>query len=218
MSKQYTYSPLFRPLCRVGLGLFSSYKIINAENYIEPPYVVTANHMSYADPMLITLSGKYDLVGVAKRQFEGTAVGWLIAGLGAGVFVEQASPDRKALREMLDVLKQGYPLGIGVEGTRSKTGGLLKGFDGAAFIIRKANVPIIPVGITGTQHVWKRPRPKISITIGKPYQLPPQERGNRDIAQDTERIMCAIAALLPEEYHGHYANNPMIDEMRAIVT
>jgi 1-acyl-sn-glycerol-3-phosphate acyltransferase len=69
------------------------------------------------------------------------------------------------------------------------------------------------VAITGTQHLpldakatgerWFRRG--ITVTIGKPFRLPPRRPGEKpDLAAATEQIMLAIAELLPEEYRGVY--------------
>ena len=58
---------------------------------------------------------------------------------------------------MLKVLESGHPLAIGVEGTRSREGQLIKGTEGTAYLARKTDVPIIPVGVVGTEKVLKSP-------------------------------------------------------------
>jgi len=65
--------------------------------------------------------------------------------------------------------------------------------------------------------VLKRPRPRVNIKIGKPFRLPEGRAKGDQLDQYTERLMCAVAALLPEQYHGHYAGNPLIAEMAQLV-
>jgi hypothetical protein len=65
--------------------------------------------------------------------------------------------------------------------------------------------------------VLKRPRPRVMVRIGKPFRLPEGRAKSRDLDEYTTRIMCAIAALMPEKYHGVYAGNPVIEEMAKIV-
>jgi 1-acyl-sn-glycerol-3-phosphate acyltransferase len=96
------------------------------------------------------------------------------------------------------------------EGARSHDGKLRKGKPGSAVIASKADVPVLPVGIIGTDKVhgiswlWKRPR--IVVRIGKPFKLPPN---NHKISKSqmqllTTQLMKEIAALLPPEYQGAY--------------
>jgi len=58
----------------------------------------------------------------------------------------------------------------------------------------------------------------VTVRIGRPFYLPEERVTGKELDYQTERIMCAIAALLPEQYHGIYAGNPLIEEMRAIVS
>jgi 1-acyl-sn-glycerol-3-phosphate acyltransferase len=99
------------------------------------------------------------------------------------------------------------------EGTRSRTGGLTKGHRGTALIALRTGAPILPVAITGTEGIrwpWIFLMPKsirhVKVTIGEPFHLPPVERLDNEAAQRAhEMIMRRIAALLPEQYRGVYA-------------
>ena len=57
--------------------------------------------------------------------------------------------------------------------------------------------------------------PKFQVIVGKPFRLPPLDRKNRDtsLQQNTDEIMCRIAALLPPNYRGVYAGSPRIEEL-----
>jgi 1-acyl-sn-glycerol-3-phosphate acyltransferase len=114
-------------------------------------------------------------------------------------------------------LKGGGVLGVAPEGTRSKTGQLIQGRSGVAFIATRADVPIVPAALWGTEKIMKRPRPHVYARFGKPFRLPEGRAKGDQLDAYTERIMCAIAALLPESYHGVYAGNPLIEEMRQLV-
>jgi 1-acyl-sn-glycerol-3-phosphate acyltransferase len=109
------------------------------------------------------------------------------------------------------------------EGTRSReTHALQPGKSGAAFIAAKTGVLVLPVGLTGTENVFSEMkrlrRAKISFTAGPPFRLPSiDSRPDKSAALDeyTHEIMCRIAAVLPEQYHGVYAGDPRIEEIRA---
>jgi 1-acyl-sn-glycerol-3-phosphate acyltransferase len=99
------------------------------------------------------------------------------------------------------------------EGGRSRDGKLRKGKPGSAVIALKTNVPILPVGIAGTDKIegasWLWKRPHIVVNIGKPFKLPPN---NGKITKSqmellTTQLMKEIAALLPPEYQGIYGEN-----------
>ena len=109
------------------------------------------------------------------------------------------------------------------EGTRSKTESLTYGKPGAAYLADKAQVPIIPIGLIGTEDrlvkaSFKRLRRiHIHAKIGKPIMLPPVNRRTRDedLQKNTEEIMCQIAALLPPSYRGVYADHPRVQQLLA---
>ncbi|MBN1202786.1 MAG: 1-acyl-sn-glycerol-3-phosphate acyltransferase [Anaerolineae bacterium] len=204
------------PLARVVMFLLSRYRPSGMENLPEPPYLVVSNHMSYFDVTAMAPISPVGIVGMAAKKYQGTWVEFFMR-LHALIWVEQFSADREALKAALTVLKHGVPLAIAPEGTRSKVNALIEGRDGAAFIATRANVPIVPAAIWGTEKILKRPRPRARVQIGKPFRLPEGRAKGDQLGAYTERIMCAIAALMPEQYHGYYAGNPLIDEMKQLV-
>lgn len=98
------------------------------------------------------------------------------------------------------------------EGSRSKAGKMKPALPGAALIASRLGVPILPVGITGTDKFndlkWSfLHRPKITITIGQPFNLPSADGKltKEKRRQLINEIMREIAALIPQEYQGVYA-------------
>jgi 1-acyl-sn-glycerol-3-phosphate acyltransferase len=129
-------------------------------------------------------------------------IGWIISSLGAFP-VTRGSADREALKRCISVLEAGEPLVLFPEGTR-QSGPLVQPlFDGAAYVAVKAGVPIIPVGIGGSEGVMPKgskmiyPR-KCVIVIGEPIVATADESGRiprsavRDItvqlATDLQRL------------------------------
>lgn len=107
------------------------------------------------------------------------STGWLFSALGAFP-VSRERADREALQRCIAVLAQGEPLVIFPEGER-KSGPLVQPLaPGAAYIAAKAGVPIVPVGIGGSERVlpkgaWLvRPR-KVHIVVGAPIEVLPSE-------------------------------------------
>ena len=106
---------------------------------------------------------------------------WLLSSLG-GFPVTRGSADREALKRCIQVLQAGEPLVLFPEGER-KSGPLVEPlFDGAAFVAAKAAVPIVPVGIGGSERVMPKgskliyPR-KVHVVVGPPIVVPGADRG-----------------------------------------
>jgi len=78
-------------------------------------------------------------------------------------------------------------------------------------IALRNGVPILPVGIPGTEKmkgiVWLWRRPQITVNIGRPFSLPVvnSRLTKVELAELTSSVMERIAELLPVEYHGNYA-------------
>jgi 1-acyl-sn-glycerol-3-phosphate acyltransferase len=187
------------------------------------PFLVVTNHLSYADPPLIFLGlERNNLVVLAADKYKSSPFfKWIIETAG-GVWIHREGGDRAAIKAALDVLKNGKILGMAPEGTRSKqTHALQAGKSGAAYISSKAGVPVLPVGLAGTDKIWSElgrlRRSHLTFNVGQTFRLPPLDsRPDKSKALDeyTHEIMCRIAAQLPEEYHGVYKGDSRIAEIR----
>lgn len=108
-------------------------------------------------------------------------IGWIISSLGAFP-VTRGSADREALKRCIAVLEAGEPLVLFPEGTRQSGPVVQPLFDGAAYVAVKAGIPIIPVGIGGSEGVMPKgskmiyPR-KCVIVIGEPIVAVADESG-----------------------------------------
>ena len=169
------------------------------------PLIVAANHLSLADPPLLSASIPRRIVFMAKDEaYRSLFLGPLVRGFGAFP-VRRGEADRAALRRALSVLEAGGVLGIFPEGTRSRNRQLQPGRSGVARIALRSGAPILPVGIAGTEHIGGPGillRPAITVRIGQPFHLPGEGgriEGNK-LAEYTAMIMDRIAELLPEEY------------------
>jgi 1-acyl-sn-glycerol-3-phosphate acyltransferase len=182
--------------------------------------LVVINHLGRLDAVAVYIFIKRnDLTGwVADKYRHVPLLGFIVRGLD-GVWLNREGADRKALRWAIDRLREGWILGIAPEGTRSPTGALIEGKEGVAFLAAKTGVVIIPAGVTGTEKVWntwkKLKRPKLTVRFGKPFHLPKYTKENREqiLHQGTDEIMCRLAALLPEKYHGEYSQHPRVLEL-----
>jgi 1-acyl-sn-glycerol-3-phosphate acyltransferase len=149
---------------------------------------------------------------VADKWGETWPVSWLLMSIGA-IFVRRGEVDREALNKCLAVMEQDGILGLAPEGTRSRTGTLQRGKPGVAYLATKANVPILPIGISGQNQIfaeWKRlRRPRIVVRIGQPFELQPvhgRHKGEQLLARSDE-VMRRIAALVDEDLRGVYTDS-----------
>lgn len=198
------------------MHLVSNYKVIGQANIPKPPFLLTFNHMSFCDAPAIAGAVDYVTPGFGAKKYKGKLKG-LLFYLGSPVWIDQDAPDRRALMTALKIIEGGDLFAIAPEGRRSK-GSLMQGQEGVAFIATRTNVPILPLAITGTEKIFNERRPEVRVTIGKAYHLPEGRAKGEQLREYTERVMCALAALLPESYRGVYAGHPLIPEMAAIVT
>ena len=183
-------------------------------------YILAPNHLSMLDPPLIaTQVQRNDLTAMAAHKHrENPFLRWIIEAMN-GIWLNREEADSQAIRAAIEYLRGGGMLGIAPEGTRSRSGVLLEGKNGVAYLADKAGVPVIPVALWGTEigfaEIKRLRRPLLHMRVGKPLVFPPVARRERDVAlqRNTDELMCQIAAMLPEAYHGAYAGHPRIREI-----
>lgn len=205
-----------RTIFRIMMHIFSRYTVLGKENRPDYQFLMTTNHLAFMDVPAMAGGLNRDVAVFAAKKYLGTRLEWMFR-LGSPVWIEQESPDRQALMFMMKLAKQGHNIGVAPEGHRSRTGGLMQGQEGAAFLATRANLPILPIVAWGTEKIFKHPRPQVMVKIGKPYRLPEGRAKGDQLKEYTDRIMCALAVLLPEQYHGVYAGHPLIEEMATLV-
>lgn len=215
-------SSLRRRLIKGGVSLLARIllrlKFEGVENI--PPQgglIIATNHMSRADtPILLLNPIRADLAALVTDKYKHSPIiGFLVSSM-PHIWLDRSRADFSAFREAIKYLNQGGALGIAPEGTRSKVGALIEGKPGAVLLAVRAGVPIVPVGIAGSEVFQKnllhlRPTP-VRARYGKPFRLPPfdpEDRGGY-MRRATEEIMCQIAAQLPEKYHGFYHGHPRL--------
>ena len=175
------------------------------------PYLLVANHMSMADSpaMMLALPPQRSHFWIANKYKTMPFFGPLAARLG-GIFINREQIDRQAVRAALDLLRQGQVVGLAPEATRSPIGKIIRPRHGAAYLATRVKVPIVPVGMVGTEKLFGNflsgRRTTIEVRFGPPIELPPLEGRIRqaELSAYTDYIMLHIARLLPSQYHGYY--------------
>jgi 1-acyl-sn-glycerol-3-phosphate acyltransferase len=182
--------------------------------------IIAVNHFSRLDPPLVyVLIKRKDVTGLAADKYQTyPLINWVINTV-EGIWINRETADFGALREARKYLQAGGVLGIAPEGTRSSTGGLLLAKTGVAYLADKTNVSVIPVAVYGTEKAVHQMlllrRPPIHVRFGKPLDLPPIDRKDRDgcLQRNTDEIMCQIAAMLPPEYRGAYRHHSRLKQL-----
>jgi len=196
-------------------------KVIGLENVPEKGACILAvNHMSRLDPPLVyILIKREDLTGLAADKYKKYPLFRWIINTANGIWINREQADFRAMREARQHLARGGMLGIAPEGTRSRVGSLIKAKTGAAYLACKVNVPILPAAISGTedavQQILHLRRPHIRVEFGKPFNLSPIDPQDREasLQRNTDEIMCRIAAMLPQKYHGAYSDHYRLKEL-----
>jgi 1-acyl-sn-glycerol-3-phosphate acyltransferase len=139
----------------------------------EGVYIVAPSHRSLLDVPFTAFISKRRIRFMAKEElFSSRFGGWLFRKLGA-IKVDRATTDRAALRASQHALAEGEPLAIFPEGTRRSGPTIDELFDGVAYLAGKLGVPILPVGVGGSQEILPSgkvlPRlHKVAVVIGEP--------------------------------------------------
>ncbi len=203
-----------RPAFRLIFHLLCRVRIEGQENIPKAGgYIVSSNHLSIIDPPFVVAFWPRALeaagaVDILARPFQGDLMRWY-----GGMAVHRGEADRTLLEETIRRLKSGMPVFMDPEGRRSHVAGMQSAHPGVAYLAARAGVPVVPVGITGAEEAigrWRRlRRGDLRMIIGKPLALAPVNLRTAErragLRANTEAIMRAIAALLPEKYRGIYA-------------
>lgn len=181
--------------------------------------IFAGNHLSVADELFLGASVPRHIAFWAKSDyFTGTGFnGWFTRTVlnGLGAIPVNRGGGRAALTAFdgaIPVLKGGDCVAVYPEGTRSPDGRLYRGRTGVARLAVGAGVPIIPVGMIGTdkaQPIGARvPRPgkaKIIVRFGKPLDFTGRPDDRTSLREMTDELMSEIQKLTGQEYVPRYA-------------
>ncbi len=200
---------LARLIARLLIYTVARVHVEGASHAAQPaPFIIATNHLTSWDPPLIIAvwpPAAHLTVLAADKWRKVLPILWLFNAMGA-VWVRRGEVDRAALRACVDVLTRGRAMGMSPEGTRSRTGGLQQGRSGVAYLALKAGVPVIPVALWGVEQIGRNVRrlrrSDVYLRVGAPMKMDPA----LSLDENTERLMRAIAAMLPERYRGVYGD------------
>jgi len=193
----------FARVVRVVLGvpLKAAYRVTlrGAENLPATGGVILAgNHVSYADPILLWCRSPRPVHFMARADlWEHNIVGWGLDHLWSFP-VRRAAADREALSRASDLLQGGEVVGIFPAGSRFAAEGESHG--GAAFLSIRNNIPVVPIGIAGTEKILPRGArlphfPRVTISAGDAIDPAQFTQGGRKerVEAMTNEIMARIS-------------------------
>jgi 1-acyl-sn-glycerol-3-phosphate acyltransferase len=220
----YLPTPVIKSIAnRIINKNLKKYAYITIENQeeldkITGPVIIVGNHLSNSDALILNLVTKklapYFVAGVKLTNNSLSRIGYVAFKT---IQIQPNTPDIEAMKKCIDTLKGGESIFIFPEGTRSRDGALMKARKGVILIAKKSGVPILPIGLAGTEKLMPINHDdmgkesfhsaNVHVKIGKPFYLPEKEIGEDKEAHNNkclDTIMGNIAILLPEKYRGAY--------------
>jgi len=177
------------------------------------PLIVVANHINFLDaPVLFSRVHPRRVTGFVKSETWQNPTLGLLFDMWKTIPLERGEADVGAFREGLAALQDGAILAVAPEGTRSGHGRLQPGRPGVVLLALHSGAPILPLVYYGAErfhdNVRRLRRTDFRIVVGQPFYL--DARGGkvtRTVRQAmVDEMMYQIAALLPPDYRGVYAD------------
>ena len=170
-------------------------RIYGAENIPQNgPLVIVSNHASNFDPPIVSNCVRRPVSYMAKEELFKVPVLKQAIQLYGAYPVSRGSADRNAIRQALEYLKEGWAVGIFLQGTRTRDGRITDPKKGAALIAAKAQAPLIPVCLWGTQDIEQKgstipQRVPVTVRIGELISAP-TSTAKEDLEAVTQK--CAV--------------------------
>ena len=174
-------------------------------------FVLAPSHRSMMDiPFAAWLSPRPLRYMGKVSLFRIPVLGWFFRSLG-GFEVARDGTDRKALRDSIAMLRAGEVLLVYPEGTRQHGPKIQDLQPGAAYLALRAGVPVVPVGISGTEEIFRSHGTKLprfrrgAMVVGEPIVEPPRERQTGVVSRErvdalTARLHDALQSAFDEAY------------------
>lgn len=154
--------------------LFYRLKIYGWEHYYPRGAILAANHTSFLDPPIVSVSWPEEVHFLARETlFRNRLFGSFIRNLNSHPVSGKAG-DIGVMKTICALLNEGKKIVLFPEGTRSKTGELQPFKPGIGMLVSKTASAVIPVYVDGAYRVWGRgkklPRPfgKVTCVFGSP--------------------------------------------------
>ena len=185
--KMYMYRFL-KPVLGLIFKLYYNPTIIGKENIPKDGSIlIVGNHKHLFDQCLAIIATKRPIHYMAKKEYFDGKFAWFFKMVGC-IPVDRSRKDENAKKKALEVLNNGYALGLFPEGTRNKTEQFLLPFKyGAVSMANKTDSYLVPFGITGD---YKFRSKNLMIRFGKPFKADDNlEKANKKLEAEVEKLM-----------------------------
>lgn len=139
-------------------------------------YIIAGNHVSYLDPVVLTISCRRKMHFLAKDElFKIPFISFILRSAGT-IAVKRGKPEASIIKKTIKHLRDGEIVAIFPQGTRKKAIDLDDHYRGVGLIALKSGAPIIPAIVEGTEKVYKKSFlslrfPKIKVTFKEPFHI-----------------------------------------------
>ena len=184
--------------------LFHGFAVEGLENIPKDgPFLLASNHLSFLDPPALGCRMPRNLHYFARDSLFKGPLGMLIRALNS-IPVNRSQLDLATLRTVLKVLKDGHPLLVFPEGTRSEDGSLGEGKKGVGMLVAKSQVPVLPARIFGSYEILGKGKslPRIGRKLRVRYgtllnfeELDPGGKGGERYYEISQSVMTAISRI-----------------------
>ncbi len=175
---------IVRGLIRAVATLFGRVRIEGAERLPDGAFVLAPVHRSNVDFALTSLITTTPMRYMGKDSiWKSRLLGRFVSMLGAFP-VHRGAADRESLRACIEMIEGGSPVVMFPEGTRQSGPVVQELFDGPAYVSARTGVPIVPMGIGGSERMMPKGakflKPsKLVLIVGEPMAPPARSEGGR---------------------------------------
>ena len=206
--------PFLDSSARLLISLLFRVQIKGMENFPpRGPVIMMINHINFSDVAVLSIVMPRQPISLAKEELlRNPLLGPIVRAYGA-IPIRRGEVDRRALHRSQELLAEGkHVLMVAPEGHRSGDGRLQRAHDGIAFLAVRSDAVVVPVAVTGVEHIWRNVarlrRTAMDVVVGRPFRFSKKNgKTDRDVLRlMTTEAMYQLALLCPPEYRGIYAD------------
>lgn len=176
-------------------------KVEGKENFPhDQPFIFASNHLSHLDIPCLFTAIPVNLHFIAKKELKWVPfIGWFLAATGM-IFIDRSNKMKAiaSLDQAGQVIKNGKNIIAFPEGTRQQDGELGIFKKGTFMMAQKAEIPIVPVSIKGTDNVLPANSMKFNpgtvvLKIGKPIAPPASKENTPAFIEEVRNAIAEMA-------------------------